>query len=88
MFAWARLLLIMLVAMTIVYWCLSWYSRSVRREKLEIEFDTGQIEGDREAYIRAGLDTYESSLRARLIWGVYIIPFVLIGVMIYVTNFM
>lgn len=88
MFAWVRLLIVALVLMTVVYVCLSWYSRSVRREKLERQFDAGGIEGDRDAFIEAGLRDYESSLRARLIWGVYIIPFVAIVVMLYINNFM
>ena len=88
MFGWVRLAIIALVLMTIVYVCLSWYSRSVRREKLEKQFDAGGIEGDRDAYIERGLAEYQDSLRAGLIWGVYVIPFGLIAIGVYVTNFM
>ncbi|MEM7439931.1 MAG: hypothetical protein AAF393_10050 [Pseudomonadota bacterium] len=88
MFAWVRLAFMALILMTIVYLCLSWYSRSVRREKLEKEFDAGGIDGDRQAFIDKGLEKYSGSLRAKLIWGVYIIPFVLIAILVYVTNFM
>ena len=88
MFAWIRLAVVALVLMTIVYVCLSWYSRSVRREKLERQFDAGGIEGDRDAFIEQGLAEYESSLRAKLIWGVYVIPFALIPLMLYINNFM
>ena len=87
MFAWVRLGILALILMTVVYVCLSWYSRSVRREKLERQFDAGGIDGDRDAYIEKGLAEYEGSLRAKLIWGVYIIPFVLIAVLVYLTNF-
>lgn len=87
MFAWVRLAILALILMTVVYVCLSWYSRSVRREKLERQFDEGGIEGDRQAYIEKGLAEYESSLRAKLIWGVYIIPFALIALMVYLNNF-
>ena len=66
----------------------SWYSRSVRREKLEKRFDAGGEDGPREQFIEDGLKAYESSLRRKLIWGVYIIPIILVVVMIYVTNFM
>ena len=88
MFGWVRLAIIGLFFLTIVYLCLSWYSRSVRREKLEKRFDAGGEDGPREQFIEDGLKAYESSLRRKLIWGVYIIPILLVVVMIYVTNFM
>lgn len=88
MFAWVRLAFIALILMTIVYFCLSWYSRSVRREKLEKQYDAGGVDGDRDAFIQNGMAEYEGSLRAKLIWGVYIIPFVLAAILIYVTNVM
>ncbi len=89
MFGWLRLAVIGLFFLTIVYICLSWYSRSVRREKLEKQFDASEgQQGPREQFIDDGLKAYEGSLRAKLIWGVYVIPIILVVVMIYVTNFM
>ena len=88
MFGWVRLAVIGLFFLTIVYICLSWYSRSVRREKLERRFDRGGEVGPREQFIEDGLRAYEGSLRRKLIWGVYVIPIILIVAMIYVTNFM
>ena len=87
MFGWLRLALIAFVLMSVVYVCLSWYSRSVCREKLEKEYDAGGIDGDRQAFIEAGLEEYNKSLRAKLIWGVYIIPLVVVAAMLYVMNF-
>ncbi|MCO4840910.1 hypothetical protein OAC63_00770 [Amylibacter sp.] len=89
MFGWLRLAVIGLFFLTIVYICLSWYSRSVRREKLEKQFDASkEQQGPREQFIDGGLKAYEGSLRAKLIWGVYVIPIILVVVMIYVANFM
>lgn len=89
MFGWLRLAVIGLFLLTIVYICLSWYSRSVRREKLEKQYDAGDgAQGPREKFIEDGLKAYEGSLRAKLIWGVYVIPIILVFVLIYVTNFM
>ncbi len=70
-----------------VYLLVSIYSRSVRREKLEKKFDAGGIEGDRDAYIEAGMQAYEHGLRRRLLWLVYIIPTVAVGVTIYFVNY-
>lgn len=87
MFGWVRLAVVGLIVLTVVYICLSWYSKSVRREKLEIEFDAGGVEGDRDEFIAKGLKEYDSSLRKKLIWGVYIIPIILALILNYVQNF-
>ena len=45
MFALARLVVVGFFVLTIVYICLSLYSRSVRRDKLETEWCEGGTEG-------------------------------------------
>lgn len=75
------------IILSVAYVLISIYSRSVRREKLEKKFDAGGIEGDRDAYIEAGMQAYNKSLRRRLIWLVYIIPAVVVSVTIYIINY-
>ena len=75
------------VLLSVVYWLVSVYSRSVRREKLEKKFDAGGIEADRQAYIEAGMQAYNKSLRRRLIWLVYIIPAVGVSATVYFVNY-
>ncbi|MCP4819007.1 MAG: hypothetical protein GY883_07450 [Shimia sp.] len=87
MFALARLAVVGFVVLTIVYVCLSWYSRSVRRDKLEAEWDEEGMTGDREAFVDEGLRDYDGSLRRKLIWGVYIIPVTAVIALIYFMNF-
>ncbi|MGJ8603027.1 MAG: hypothetical protein ACSHXH_02800 [Marivita sp.] len=87
MFALGRLLVIGFLALSVVYICLSLYSRAVRRDKLEQEWDEEIREGDRDAFVKAGLRDYDGSLRRKLILGVYIVPLTLISVIIYFTNF-
>ncbi|WP_068109419.1 hypothetical protein [Tropicimonas marinistellae] len=87
MFALARLVLILFVVLTIVYVSLSLYSRAVRRDKLEAEWDEEGQSGDREAFVRDGLEDYDQSLRRKLILGVYVVPILLIGTIIYFTNY-
>jgi hypothetical protein len=71
---WLRLLALSFVVLTVVYVLVSIYSRSVRRERLEETYDAGGVEGDRDAYIEAGMQAYKHGLRRKLIWLVYIIP--------------
>lgn len=87
MVALARMLFIGFVVLTIIYVCLSFYSRAVRRGKLEAEWDGAKGPGARDSFVRAGLDDYDSSLRRKLILGVYVIPSIAIGLIIYFTNF-
>ena len=88
MLALLRLLVFGFLALTLIYVCLSLYSRSVRRGKLEAEWDEEVKEGDREAFVREGLEDYDGSLRRKLILGVYVIPICVISFIIYATNFM
>jgi hypothetical protein len=59
----------------------------VRRDKLEAEWDREGMTGDREAFVDEGLRDYDSSLRRKLIWGVYIVPVTAVMALIYFMNF-
>lgn len=83
-----RLIVIGAIVLTAVYFLVSVYSRSVRREKLEKEWDASP-KGDaaaREAFIEQGMKAYESGFRKKLILLVYIIPAGLVAAAYYFTN--
>lgn len=84
---WIRAAFVGFVLLTVVYVLVSLYSKSVRRERLEKRFDAGDVEGDRDAYIEAGMVKYRSSLRRRLIVLVYIVPILTTIVTIYFVNY-
>ena len=75
------------VLLTVVYLIVAMYSRSVRREKLEKKFDAGDVDGDRTAYIEAGMQQYEQGLKRRLVWLVYIVPAVIVITTVYLVNY-
>ena len=87
MFALARLMVIGFVVLTVIYVCLSLYSRAVRRGKLRAKWEAGPKKVDRETFVQRGLEKYDNSIRRKLILGVYIVPVVLVSVIIYLTNF-
>ncbi|SPF79464.1 hypothetical protein [Pseudoprimorskyibacter insulae] len=87
MLALARLLIMALIALTVVYVSVSLYSRAVRRGKLSRAWDEEGLSGDRDTYIREGLEEYDRSLRRKLILGVYIVPLALVALIVYLTNF-
>lgn len=87
MIGFLRLGIFLLIGLSVLYVLISVFARSLERERLEKRWDAGQGEGARAAYIEAGMARYQKSLRRRLLWGVYIVPLVVIGVLIYVLNF-
>lgn len=87
MLALGRLVVIGFVVLTIIYVALSFYSRAVRKSKLVAEWDEEGMEGDKDAFVQQGLDDYDSSLRRKLILGVYVVPVIIVSVIIYLTNF-
>lgn len=84
---WIRLAVFGFIVMSIAYWLVSVYSRSVRREWLEKHFDAGGVEGDRDDYIARGMAAYERGLRRKLIWLVYVVPTVAVVALVYLLNF-
>ncbi|MCX8953663.1 MULTISPECIES: hypothetical protein [unclassified Ruegeria] len=88
MFGLLRLLLILLVIQTIAYVALSFYSRGIRRRKLESWWDEKGKTGNKDAFVERGLHVYDNSFRRKLILGVYIVPWVAIGALIYIVNYM
>ncbi len=87
MFAMVRLMVIGFFVLTVVYIVLSLYSRSVRKRKLEEWWEEEGKPGDLEDYIDNGLEDYDGSLRRKLILGVYVVPFSVMCIIIYLTNF-
>ena len=85
-FGWLRLIVLALVAMTIVYFFVGLYSRSVRREKLEKRWVAEGLEGDRDAWIEEGMKAYETGLKKKLLWLIYIVPMVVFVIIITVIN--
>lgn len=71
---WLRLAVVAMIALTVAYFLVGIYSRSVRREKLEKRWAAEKLEGDRETWIETGMKAYDRGLKKRLLWRIYIIP--------------
>lgn len=82
-----RLVVIGFVVLTVIYICLSLYSRAVRRGKLIQAWEDAGEPGERDDYVRQGLEEYSGSLRRKLLLGVYVVPVVVVATIIYLTNY-
>ena len=85
-----RLVVFGFLILSVLYLCITLYSRSVRREKLENEWDENPPEGatpeKRVSFIKDGMTKYENGLRKKLIVLVYVIPPIVVGTIIYFIN--
>lgn len=91
MIGFARLMVFWAVFAAVAYWALLIYSRSLRREALEKQWDAAPPEDaspeTRKAFIERGMHAYEGSLRRKLLWGVIVLPFIAIGLLLYLVNY-
>lgn len=83
-----RPFLVLMAVLTVLYLVISIWSRRMRRAKLIAQWEEAGGIGDRNAFLRSGLKEYDGSLRRKLILGVYVVPLVVIGVIVYVVNYM
>ncbi len=85
-----RLVVFGFIALTVVYFSISLYSRSVRKEKLENEFDAANPDGGepgaRDAFVADGMVAYKNSIRPKLIGLVFVVPVVVVSAIVYVVN--
>ena len=87
-----RLVFFGFIGMTAVYFMVSVYSRSVRREKLENRWaqDDNPNRSDdaaREAFIDEGMARYNAGIRPKLILLVYVVPTILVAVIHFLTTY-
>lgn len=89
--ALVRLVIVGFLFLTLLYFTISAYSRSVRREKLEKQWDEDHPEGgdsaNRDQFIEAGMTEYNGSIRPKLIFLVYVIPVVLVAAIHITTSY-
>ena len=82
-----RLVIFGFIALSIIYLSLSIYSRSVRREKLEKQYDAAPVAGmTRKAFVEKGVAEYNNGLRPKLLLLVYIVPTAIVAATVYITN--
>lgn len=88
---WIRLFFMTLVVLTLVYVAVSIYSRSVRRESLEKQWDSdpareGSSAQERSVFIEVGMEAYRKGLKRRLLWLIYIVPMLAFVIISYSVN--
>ena len=86
MLGFMRFLIIGFLGLTVLYWLLTIYVRSITRERLEKEWaEEGEI-GARDTYVEEGMAAYARSFRPKLLLLVYILPLVAFLAIFFATN--
>ncbi|MEL6204827.1 MAG: hypothetical protein AAFR47_05905 [Pseudomonadota bacterium] len=86
-FAFGRLMLLLLIASSVVYVCLWFYARAIQSEKLAAAWEDEGRPGSKESFIAKGLESERYALRRRLLLWVYAVPFVAVALIVYVSNY-
>lgn len=86
MLALLRFLIVLLILQTLVYFTVSLRLRKRRRERLDEEWNEQDMSGDHEAYLDQGVDDYMDKLRKWLLLLIYVLPIIVVGVFIHLSN--
>ena len=85
-----RLVVFGFLALSVVYLAITFYSRSVRREKLEKAWAEDHPEDSdsaaRDTHIKEGMLEYQNGIRPKLILLVYIVPTIVVVATLIMTN--
>lgn len=86
-----RLIVFGFIGLSIIYLMIAFYSRSVRREKLENQWAEDHPDGGdpiaRDAFINEGMARYQSGIRPKLILLVYVVPMIMVAVIHILTTY-
>ena len=86
-----RLVVFGFIFLSVVYAMVWFYSRSVRREKLEdqwAEENPGNTDSpERDGFITEGMERYHNGIRPKLILLVYVVPTILVAAIHILTTY-
>lgn len=91
MFGIIRNIVIIFILLSVAYAILSFTARVKQRAQLEAEYksqsELRQITEDKEVFIARGMKRYGRSYKPKLILGVYVIPGLVMGFLIYLAQY-
>lgn len=91
MFALIRNIVIIFILLTVAYAILSFTARIKHRVHLEAEYksqtELRQITEDKDVFVARGMKRYGRSYKPKLILGVYIIPGLVMGLLVYLAQY-
>lgn len=74
--------------LTMTYVVVGLYQRERHRWRLRSRWNTGPQKVSRADFMQRGMRAYDNSWRRYLLLGIYIVPLSVVGILIYVMNYM
>ena len=91
MFPIIRNIIIIFLLLSVAYAILSFTARVKQRSQLESEYKTQseikQVTEEKEVFVARGMKRYGRSYKPKLILGVYVIPGLIMGFLIYLAQY-
>lgn len=88
MIIWVRNIIFIVLILCLIYAVLSASGRMRQRLRLKSEYKTINTDKtDKEDFMAKGMTKYDRSMRPKLFLFVFIIPIVVIGVLIYLSQY-
>lgn len=91
MFALVRNFIIIFLLLSVAYAILSFTARLKHRSRLESEYktqsDLRQMSEEKDVFIARGMKKYARSYKPKLILGVYVLPGLIMGFLIYLAQY-
>jgi hypothetical protein len=81
-----RVLMVAFVFQTVVFASLWFYARARHAERLKADYLQTDRDVTLEAFVKSGLEAYSQPLKRKLVWGVYVIPTILLALFVYLTS--
>jgi len=91
MFVLIRNIVIVFLLLSVAYAILSFTARVKQRSQLEAEYksqsELKQVTEEKEVFVARGMKRYGRSYKPKLILGVYVIPGLIMGFLIYLAQY-
>jgi hypothetical protein len=87
MAGWIRNIIIIFAILSAVYALLVMTANIRQRRKLRAEFDVSETSDTKDAFVEEGLKRYNRSLRPKMLLGVYLVPLLIMGALIYLAQY-
>ncbi len=85
MIVWLRNAVLIFAVLSIVYAILYFRARARQKDKLKAEYSASSTSLTQADFVSKGLEAYNTSFRPKLLLGVYGVPIVIAGLLIYLA---
>ncbi len=87
MIGWIRNFVLIFAVLSVVYVIVSRHYASKQRQALKDEFKASNIDEDEDVFVARGMGAYRRSLKPKLIFCIFLVPFFLMGLLIYLAAY-